>query len=160
MSEKLTNQKDDFAKEVRFLELYLEEKATPLKYACRHLSERWNEFNMDNRFIVRTKVIYFNNKFRLSVVIESDYNGKNIIFYSRQDGISSAMANHKDELKITVQDFVLSVMGDLMERGIESLRREAINNTRERLYGTDIIDNNFILSYPLKYDDVYPKKNS
>ena len=158
MLEKETTQKENFSKEVQFLELYLEEKSTPLKYACRHLSEKWNEFNIDNRFILKTKVIYFNNKFRLSVVLESDYNGKNVIFYSRQDGISSALANHKDDLKLTVQDFVLSVMGDLMERGIESFRRESINDTRERLFGSEVMDVYFLQAYPLKHDDIYPQK--
>ena len=45
-----------------------------------------------------------------------------------------------------------------MKEGIESLRRNAIDDSRYRLKpeGKDLED--YLLQYPLKADDVYPKK--
>ena len=159
--------KKDYTKELEYLNNYLSEKAVILKYACKHLTESWKEYNIENEFILETKVIYYNKKFRMKVLVQSQIKGMNIIFYSRQDSISSEMSGYKKELKESIQDFILSVMGDFIERGMESLRREAIIDFRERTKPVEAdsdIDNDiyqgFFNTYPMRVNEAFPKKNS
>jgi hypothetical protein len=154
---KESKEKKDFSKEVDYISNYLSEKANILEHACKHISEKWEEHNIQNQFLVRTNAIYFNNSIRVKVLVESVAGKYNVIFYSRQDAISVELLNHKPELKMAVQDFVLSVMGDFIEKGMEAMRVEVINNTRERVDPSDQELDDFLLAYPLKMDDVYPE---
>ena len=158
MSE-IVKESEDYSREVDYINNYLSEKAIILKEACRKLSKKWEEFNMEVEFKLETKAIYFNKKFRMKVLVESEYKDNNNIFYVRQDSVSVALVQHKPELKECIQDFVLSVMGDFIERGMESYRREAINDYRERLNLSDEQKDNFLITYPLKPDDVFPTED-
>lgn len=158
MSEEQSKVKKDYTRDVEYLNNYLAEKAIVLVQSCKHITDRWAEHNVENLFEVETKAIYFNGSFRIKVMVQSTVGAYNVIFYSRQNAISVEMVNHKPELKMAVQDFILSVMGDFIERGIESMRRETIEDNRYRLSPKGKMAKEYLLAYPLKSDDVYPKK--
>jgi len=149
--------KIDYTNQVEYINNYLSEKAYMLHVVCKKLTEQWEEFNAQCVFELKTKTIYYNNAYRVSAVIESVTKGHNIIFYSRQDRISVELFPDKENLKATVQDFVLSVMGDLMERGVESLRRKAIIDKRENMYYSvdRKVPGSEIMLYPLTKDEAY-----
>ena len=152
----------DYTNQVEYVNNYLSEKALILNSVADKLTDKWKEFNADNKFVVKTKVIYFNNTYRVSVLIESITRGHNIIFYSRQDRISVELFPDKQQLKETVQDFILSVMGDLMERGVESLRREQIIARREGMYQSvdrEVPGSELIL-YPMTKEESFVKEKS
>jgi len=155
--------KKDYTKDVEYLNNYLAEKAIILEQSCKHITDRWKEHNIDNVFYLHTRVICFNGSFRLKVIVESEIGTHNVIFYSRQEAVSTEMINHKDELKMAVQDFILSVMGDFIEKGMESMRVGVIEDNRARAFEhSDDVPNDksyedFLLCYPLKSDDVFPK---
>ena len=90
------------------------------------------------------------------VNIQSVYKGKNVIFYSRQSIISEQLKDYPDEMKETVREFISRVMVDLIKEGIGRLRRQAINNNRERINPKEKELEDYLLQYPLKADDVYP----
>ena len=96
-------------------------------------------------------------------MVESVIGIHNVIFYSRQESISTEMVNHRPELKMAVQDFILSVMGDFIEKGMEAMRIGVIEDNRARAFEfkekvpSDKSYEDFLLIYPLKSDDVFPK---
>ncbi len=145
----------DYTTQVEYVNNYLSEKAVILNTVAKKLTENWEEHNAECKFVVETKVIYFNNTYRVSVKIESITRGHNIIFYARQDRISVELFPDKQQLKETVQDFILSVMGDLMEKGVEAFRTEAIINKRENMYYSvdrEVPGSELIL-YPMTKDE-------
>lgn len=152
--EEVSKVRRDYSKEVKYISNYLNEKANVLQHACKHITDKWDEHNLENIFTLTTKAIHFNGKFRLTVLVESAVGSNNVIFYSRQDSISEQMADHKPELKMTIQDFVLSVMGDFIERGIESMRRETIEDNRFRLSPSGKHAEDYALAFPMKVNDV------
>ena len=72
--------------------------------------------------------------------------------------MSEHLGEYTEEMKEAIREFISKVMIDLMKEGIESLRRNAIDDNRYRLKpeGKDLED--YLLQYPLKADDVYPEK--
>jgi hypothetical protein len=140
-----------------YLNSYLDYSASVLKDVCKQLTEHWEKYNMKNTFFLETKAILFEKKYRVKVVIQSVYNGKNVIFYSRQEIISEQLKEYPDVFKQVIKEFVSKVMVDLMKEGIESTRREVINNNRERIAPKDKELEDYLLQYPLKMDDVYPE---
>lgn len=128
------SKKIDYTKQVDYVKNNLSSKCMMLEYAAKHITKRWEEANIDNVFTVIPSAIYFNNTYRLKITIESAIGGKNIIFFHRQNSISVELWKYKKELKEAIQDFVFSVMGDLMEKGIETLRTENILDRRARMY--------------------------
>ena len=155
--------KKDYTKDVEYLNNYLAEKAIILEQSCKHITDRWKEHNIDNVFHLHTRVIYFNGSFRMKVMVESEIGSHNVIFFSRQEAISTELVSHKPELKMSVQDFVLSVMGDFIEKGMESMRIGVIEDNRARAFEfkekvpSDKSYEDFLMIYPLKSDDVFPK---
>ena len=149
----------DYTNQVEYINNYLSEKAIILNTVAKKLTEKWEESNVDCMFVVKTKVIYFNNTYRVSVLIESITKGHNVIFYSRQDRISVELFPDRRQLKETVQDFILSVMGDLMERGVESLRREVVINRRENMYYSEDreVPGSELILYPLTKEEGFVK---
>tara|TARA_R110002072_G_scaffold1582_3_gene13166 strand:+ start:2658 stop:3119 length:462 start_codon:yes stop_codon:yes gene_type:complete len=144
--------------DIDYLNYYLSHSATVINQVCSELTKTWQSFNIDNNFFLETKAIYFEKKYRVKIVIQSLYNGKNVIFYSRQAIMSEHLGEYTEEMKEAIREFISKVMIDLMKEGIESLRRNAIDDSRYRLKpeGKDLED--YLLQYPLKADDVYPKK--
>jgi hypothetical protein len=123
--------------------------------ACDILSQDWQKHNVENKFVVKTDVIYIKTitggQFRMKVLIESQLDNnenKNCIFYVRQSIINDAIVGHTKDLKLIVQDFCRSVMGDILEQGLTKSRENAIMEHRER---TNTID----ATYPLKKDESY-----
>jgi hypothetical protein len=149
------NTKPDYTKDVEYIGNYLQEKMVIINSVCDHLSKKWKEQNIDNVYKAITSVVAYNNSFRLKVLIESEINNVNCIFYVRQDQISYQLADYKVELKQAIQDFVLSVMGDFMENGLESLRRKVIIGERERLFYSEDkeVPKEHILVKPLLIDE-------
>lgn len=144
--------------DIDYLNYYLSHSATVIDQVCLELTKTWKSFNIDNNFFLETKAIYFEKKYRVKIVIQSLYNGKNVIFYSRQAIMSEHLGEYTEEMKEAIREFISKVMIDLMKEGIESLRRNAIDDNRYRLKpeGKDLED--YLLQYPLKADDVYPEK--
>ena len=144
--------------DIDYLNYYPGHSATVINQVCSELTKTWQSFNIDNNFFLETKAIYFEKKYRVKIVIQSLYNGKNVIFYSRQAIMSEHLGEYTEEMKEAIREFISKVMIDLMKEGIESLRRNAIDDSRYRLKpeGKDLED--YLLQYPLKADDVYPKK--
>ena len=124
----------DYTKQVAYVQNNLSSRCMMLEYAARHITKRWEDHNIENVFTIIPSTIYFNNTYRLKITIESSIGDKNIIFFHRQEAISVELWSHKKELKEAIQDFVYSVIGDLMEKGIETLRTENILDRRSRMY--------------------------
>lgn len=158
-SKDMTKENDNTV-DLDFLNNYLSRSSSVLNEVCKNLSKEWSSFNVENIFFLETKAIFFEKKFRIKVLIQSLYNGKNVIFYTRQEIVSGELKNHPDIMKELVKEFISKVMVDLIMKGIESLRRQAINDTRERMdFKKDSVElEDYLLQYPLKADDVYPDK--
>jgi tRNA G37 N-methylase Trm5 len=124
----------DYSKHIEYINNNLSSRCMMLDFAAKHITKRWQENNVDNVFTIIPSVIYFNNTYRLKITIESVIGEKNVIFFSRQEAISVSLWPHKKELKEAIQDFVFSVVGDLMEKGIEVMRVENILDRRARMY--------------------------
>jgi hypothetical protein len=126
--------KKDYSKEVEYVANNLSEKCMMLQFAAKHITKRWRDKGIDNEFRIMPSAIYYNQAFRVKIMIESAIGSNNTIFYSRQSSISVDLWEHKFELREAIQEFVFSVIGDLMEEGTESFRRKAIQDTRDRMY--------------------------
>ena len=124
----------DYSKHIEYINNNLSSRCMMLDFAAKHITKRWEEKNVENVFTVIPSAIYFDYTYRIKITIESVIGGKNIIFYHRQGSISASLWEHKKELKDAIQDFVFSVMGDLMEKGIETMRVENILDRRARMY--------------------------
>tara|TARA_R110002050_G_scaffold275804_4_gene420634 strand:- start:126 stop:614 length:489 start_codon:yes stop_codon:yes gene_type:complete len=142
--------------DIDYLNYYLNHSASILDKVCLELTKNWQALNIENQFFIETKAINFEKKYRIKVVIQSLYQGKNVIFYSRQGIISEQLGQYPEEMKEAVREFISKVMLDLMTEGIESLRRTVIDNNRHRLKPKDKDLEDYLLQYPLKADDVYP----
>jgi hypothetical protein len=142
--------------DLHILNEYLERSAIVLNNVCKELTKEWESFNVNNVFFLESKAILFEKKYRIRINIQSINQAKNVIFYSRQAIISEQLKDHPEEIKEAVREFVSKVMVDLIKEGIGSLRRETINNNRERINPKEKELEDYLLQYPLKADDVYP----
>lgn len=154
MEEKKEKKQEDYDLAIKYIKNYLSEKCIILQSVCDKLSRKWTLNNSSTTFFVIPSVIYYNSTFRVKILIESVTADTNCIFYSRQDRISVHLADYKPELKEAIQDFVLSVMGDFLERGFESYRRETVRRLKDAMIDTKEINSendlkNFISAYPL-----------
>ena len=153
---KTKKQMKEKAFDLDYLNEYLDHSTGVLNSVCKELTREWEGFNVSNVFFLESKAILFEKKYRVRVNIQSVYKGKNVIFYSRQSIISEQLKDYPDEMKEAVREFISRVMVDLIKEGIGRLRRQAINNNRERINPKEKELEDYLLKYPLKADDVYP----
>ena len=153
---KTKKQMKEKAFDLDYLNEYLDHSTGVLNSVCKELTREWESFNVSNVFFLESKAILFEKKYRVRVNIQSVYKGKNVIFYSRQSIISEQLKDYPDEMKEAVREFISRVMVDLIKEGIGRLRRQAINNNRERINPKEKELEDYLLQYPLKADDVYP----